>query len=122
MIAAFPASVGAMKPLKLGIQRDILDLKIQPRPANIWLRRALALHANRSVYLLKIKAGDARVDLEGNTVGDITENEELGAIERLKEIRTKSKARKPTPQKPLNTGKSNPVKKPLLTLKKGEVR
>jgi ProP effector len=62
------------RPLKIGIADDIaaqLDGALQPQD----LRRALGHYANSIGYLKSFHAGAARLDLDGNIAGTVTEAE-----------------------------------------------
>ena len=79
----FPESIGALKPLKVGIVKDIQVFDATNKPAMVWCRRALNLHASRKQYISQLIAGAVRVNLDGKACGTVTESEARHAIERL---------------------------------------
>ena len=62
--------------LKIGIHRDVLVYDNESKPANIHVRRAIAMHVSRSAYLSRIKVGVERIDLAGLGCGQFVSDEE----------------------------------------------
>jgi sRNA-binding protein len=70
------------RPLKVGINADIraqLDgvLTLQE------LGRALRCYCGNRVYLARMRAGAARIDLDGNKAGEVSPEDAAGAASRL---------------------------------------
>ncbi len=89
---AFDNSV-SIQPLKLGIMADILAYEEQAKAAGISkskLREAVVVFARRIDYLTCLKAREMRIDLAGNPVGPVTEEEASRAAEKIKKRIEKS--------------------------------
>lgn len=129
----FPESIGVFKPLKVGILNDLRQIELDDKPAFVRLRQALYLHTSRVKYLNGLVCGANRVDLSGNVVAQVSDEEDAHAKERLKEITQKIKSnrqKKKDPKKEENIGskmddiqqvdeKINPITgRKILSLKK----
>ena len=62
------------QPLKIGIDNDVIARHPELRPSLI--ASALKTYTRDLGYLEALKAGSARIDLEGNPVGTVTEADE----------------------------------------------
>lgn len=83
----------SIQPLKLGIMADILAYEEQAKAAGISkskLREAVVIFARRLDYLTCLKAREMRIDLAGNPVGPVTEEEANRAAEKIKKRIEKS--------------------------------
>jgi sRNA-binding protein len=91
--ATFPASIGALKPLKIGAARD-LEAALPECPARD-LRRALAVHTGRSAYLRALAAeGAMRVNLDGHEVEPVSAEHRAQAAATINTITEKRRAAK----------------------------
>jgi ProP effector len=92
----FPAAFDnrlRIQPLKLGIMDDILIHADKAEKAGISkskLREAVVLFTRRIDYLTCLKAREMRIDLEGNTVAEVTEEDALRASLKIKKRVEKS--------------------------------
>jgi ProP effector len=89
---AFDNSV-SIQPLKLGIMADILAYEEQAAAAGISkskLREAVVIFARRLDYLTCLKAREMRIDLEGNPVASVTEEEANRAADKIRKRIEKS--------------------------------
>lgn len=83
---AFDNSV-RISPLKLGIMDDILNYADKAAEAGISkskLREAVVLFTRRLDYLACLKSREMRVDLQGNTLSEVTEEEADHAAVKIK--------------------------------------
>jgi sRNA-binding protein len=90
------------RPLKIGI-RDDIDAKIQIASKD--LTRALGFYCRSKSYLQRMRKGAWRLDLDDNTSGEVTAEEEEHAKEKLAARRaptTKPKRAAPVEVKPKN--------------------
>jgi ProP effector len=62
------------QPLKIGIHNDVIARHPELRPSLI--ASALKTYTRSLGYLETLKAGAARIDLEGNPVGTVTDTDE----------------------------------------------
>jgi ProP effector len=69
------------RPLKIGIHNDIIARHPELRPGVI--ASALKTYTRSLCYLETLKAGSARIDLEGNAVGAVTEADEEDAQRKI---------------------------------------
>jgi ProP effector len=69
------------QPLKIGIHNDIVARHPQLRPSLI--ASALKTYTRSLGYLETLKAGSARIDLEGNPVGTVTAADEEDAKRKI---------------------------------------
>ena len=76
------------KPLKIGIDKDILSHKMWPA-SNTFLREVLAFYVGSPYYQLALLKEQKRVSLEGQAIQEITDHQKAIAEERLKKIKTK---------------------------------
>lgn len=84
--AAFDNSL-RIRPLKNGIMEDILQHADQATQAGISkskLRQAVVLFTRRLDYLACLKSREIRIDLEGNEVSEVTEEESDHAAAKIK--------------------------------------
>lgn len=89
---AFDTTI-AVRPLKKGIMNDILEHTEEALEDGISkskLREAVVIFTRRVEYLASLKAMDKRVDLQGNEVEDVTEEESIRAATKLKKRVEKS--------------------------------
>ena len=90
--SAFDNTV-SIQPLKLGIMADILAYEEQAAAAGISkskLREAVVIFARRLDYLTCLKAREMRIDLEGNPVASVTEEEANRAADKIRKRIEKS--------------------------------
>jgi len=74
----FPAAfAGRPRPLKVGIHKDLIERAPAITPVEI--ARALGYHTKSNGYLLALKPGAPRVDLDGDEVGAVTDGEAVYA-------------------------------------------
>lgn len=70
------SQTGAAKPLKIGIFQDLVErLKDNPLFSKTQLRQALRVYTSSWRYLDSVKAGVARIDLEG-VAGDLVDEQQ----------------------------------------------
>ncbi|WP_246116575.1 MULTISPECIES: ProQ/FINO family protein [Cobetia] len=81
---------GHTRPLKIGIHVELLE---NEQWDDKLVRRALAGYVHLPRYLKAVRAGTQRVDLEGQSVGAVTEDEALHARQQLDELTRQQKAR-----------------------------
>lgn len=82
-----------IQPLKLGIMTDILvhaDKALEVGISKSKLREAVVLFTRRIDYLTCLKAREMRVDLEGNAVAPVTEEEANSAAMKIRKRVEKS--------------------------------
>ncbi|CAK0740526.1 ProP effector [Gammaproteobacteria bacterium] len=125
--AAFTETLEQIKPLKIGIHEDLaatlpnLDPKIIPK--------LLHNYCGKSRYLVALAEGRPRIDLEGNVVGEVSEEirkesskelERRRGVAQLKEIRRVRAAEKQKREQAARqareaakTNQAKDVKKPL---------
>ena len=68
------------RPLKIGIHRDLIAAIPEVSPKR--LRAALGWYAGSWAYLKNMTAGAARIDLNGQSAGEVTAGEAAAAAER----------------------------------------
>ncbi|WP_058440438.1 ProQ/FinO family protein [Legionella brunensis] len=107
-----------IRPLKIGIMDDILawaDKAAEFGISKSKLREAVVLFTRRIDYLTCLKAKEMRVDLEGNPVSVVTEEDaERAAIKIKKRVEKSARnARKLLPAKSTAAGYTNHVKPSL---------
>ncbi len=89
---AFDNSI-RIRPLKLGIMADVLTHAENAAKVGISkakLREAVVLFTRRIDYLICLKAREMRIDLEGNPIAQVTEEEALLAASKIKKRVEKS--------------------------------
>jgi ProP effector len=103
----FPAcfiSEGEARPLKIGIFQDLAArLADDQRVSKTLLRSALRQYTSSWRYLHGLRVGAIRVDLDGNSAGELTEEHVQHARDALKESKDKvfaSRRKTTTPSKP----------------------
>jgi len=72
-----------IKPLKIGITKDIMALNMDGTPEEAWVSRAIGYHVGSNIYLRCMKAGIGRFNLQGCSSGVVTEQEAMRAREAL---------------------------------------
>ncbi|MBL0597309.1 RNA chaperone ProQ [Aeromonas jandaei] len=129
LVEKFPAcfvAEGEAKPLKIGIFQDLAErLADDARVSKTMLRSALRQYTSSWRYLHGLKAGQARVDLDGNPGELLTEEHIEHAKQALKESKERvfasrrtntkekdEKAKKPRRPAPRKTEKADVVAKP----------
>ena len=96
LAATFPAvfdNETCIRPLNLGIMSDILAYAEQAAEAGISkskLREAVVIFTRRIDYLVCLKAREMRIDLNGNPVVPVTDEEAMRAAEKIKKRIEKS--------------------------------
>ena len=93
LAATFPKAFfvfeGRRKPLQVGIRNDIIaKIVIETRELN----RALRFYTRNVGYLRGLRAGVARIDLDGNPIGTVTAEQAQAAAEEIKRRRAKTSA------------------------------
>lgn len=76
-----------VKPLKIGIINDIfayLEANQITHLSKSKIRQAMVMFTRRMEYLVCLKCREPRVDLDGKTTTDVTEDEALQAKEKIK--------------------------------------
>lgn len=91
---AFPDcfSLESPKPLKIGIREDMIA-GLAARDIVITKNKfsdAIAYYANSTLYLRKHVAGAARIDLNGNASGEVTQLQQAAAERRIEQIKAKA--------------------------------
>ncbi len=87
-----------ISPLKIGIMADILkhaDKAAEAGISNSKLREAVVLFTRRLDYLICLKSREMRIDLEGNPVSQVTEEEAECAAQKIKKRVEKKRAQCP---------------------------
>jgi ProP effector len=115
LAAHFPAAFDnslRIRPLKIGIMDDILlhaDKAEEVGISKSKLREAVVLFTRRLDYLACLKLREMRIDLQGNEVGEVTEEEAVHAAAKIKKRVEKSarNARKAIVEKTVNQPSSN---------------
>ncbi|WP_133128581.1 ProQ/FinO family protein [Legionella nagasakiensis] len=82
-----------IRPLKLGVMNDILLHADEAAAVGISkgkLREAVVVFTRRIDYLASLKARETRIDLQGHSVGQVTEEEAERAAIKIKKIVEKS--------------------------------
>ena len=93
------------QPLKVGINQDIIGaVGLAPDE----LGRALRRYTQSDRYLAKLKAGAARIALDGQAAGAVTEDEAEQAAQALAERKARRAARKQHAAAPQAPGPSPP--------------
>ncbi|WP_131776879.1 ProQ/FinO family protein [Legionella impletisoli] len=102
-----------IRPLKKGILTDLMEYAEEAEQAGISkskLREALVVFARRIDYLTSLKAREMRINLEGEPVEEVTEEEAEKAAAKIRRRVEKSakNARKSTLVKPTFSGNAKP--------------
>ena len=79
------------QPLKIGIHNDIITRHPELRPSLIV--SALKTYTRSLGYLETLKAGAARIDLEGNPVGTVTDADEEDAKRKIAKAARRAEAK-----------------------------
>lgn len=103
-----------IRPLKIGIMKDILEYSDEAAAVGISkskLREAVVVFSRRLDYLACLKAKEARVDLFGESVAEVTEEEAEHASQKIKKRIEKSvrNARKSVASKPHGNNQANEI-------------
>ena len=86
---------GEVKPLKIGLFQDLADkLAEDPKVSKTQLRVALRRYTSSWRYLKSIKQGAIRVDLDGNSCGELEAEHIEHAQKTLKESQERAKQRR----------------------------
>jgi ProP effector len=97
--ACFTRDRDRLRPLAIGIQQKLrAELAEDPdwKDTPGWqVRQALAIYTRSPAYLSAIVEGRPRINLDGSTAGEVTEQERAHARTRLDEIMAKRAARRP---------------------------
>lgn len=91
--AAFFSRAKQIKPLKIGLFDDLIDFyeRLESPPfSKKLLREALNYYSGSPAYLTSQKPGTSRVDLYGNEVDVVTEDQAKYAHQRFQERYTKT--------------------------------
>ena len=125
LIKNFPDSIGANKPLKVGIFNDIKEFKSDDKPALVWIRRAMRLHTSRKRYLKQLLYDVDRVNLNGSPNGKVTKDEVENAKQQILASMKKFKKQAKELEPPANKEKvlaevkiETKSGRPILKLKK----
>lgn len=112
-------------PLKIGTHEDIFALALADMPGIMWIKRALRYYVSSPRYLKGMLVGTIRIDLQGEQVGAVSEQEAIHAKERLLSYRKKkekqiSQAQETTSVKEVEPEEITPVFGRRLALKKSK--
>jgi ProP effector len=131
LAATFPNAFDntlSIHPLKLGIMEDILlhaDTAAAMGISKSKLREAVVIYARRIDYLTSLKAKEMRIDLQGNPVNAVTEEEAERAAAKIKKRIEKcaKNARKillnspqPKSSSPLSHSHSERLEQPVMSI------
>ena len=104
---------GQVKPLKIGIFQDLSEKLIDDETVSkTRLRQALRHYTSSWRYLKAIKVGASRVDIDGNDVAKIDEDQANYASKTLKESQEKFGNNSSTNKKAPDNGTKKPTKGP----------
>ena len=104
---------GQVKPLKIGIFQDLSEKLIDDETVSkTRLRQALRHYTSSWRYLKAIKVGASRVDIDGNDVAKIDEDQANYASKTLKESQEKFGNNSSTNKKAPDNGTKKPSKGP----------
>lgn len=108
---AFFAFQKRRKPLKIGIDRDIAD-RLGDAIDRKTLALALRLYTHNFFYRMAQKAGHARIDLDGNPCGEVSEADAASAA---KDVANRKAAAAKQPQSLRKPAETEPEIKPAPT-------
>lgn len=100
----FTRDPAKVRPLAIGIQQKLraelaADTAMQDTPG--WLvRQALAIYTRSLAYQTAIVERRPRINLDGSTAGEVTDQEQTHARERVDEIMARRAARRPAKKQP----------------------
>lgn len=77
-------------PLKISIHREIFALNLVDAPPKRLIRKVLGFYANSPSYLSSLVAKAPRIDLNGDQVGEVTEQEGLNSLAKSKKYKEKA--------------------------------
>ena len=97
------------QPLKIGIHNDIIARHPELRPS--WLTSALKTYTRSLGYLETLKAGAARIDLEGDPVGTVTTADEEDAKRKIAKAARRAAAKAIEDRKAAGQPAAKPVAK-----------
>lgn len=92
--AAFDTSL-RIRPLKIGIVEDIMQYSTQASEHNISrskLREAIRFHTQRLDYLVSLKLQEIRIDLQGNPIEPVSQEDAQQAARKIKKLSEKKRA------------------------------
>lgn len=90
-VAFRPFGERELKPLKLGIHKDLAPIVKDWGYDKAVLRRAMGLYTRQLCYQLALLKGEHRIDLEGKPAGEISDVHRQTAQEKVELIRAKRK-------------------------------
>ena len=104
---------GEAKPLKIGIFQDLAErLSEDPKVSKTQLRAALRQYTSSWRYLHGVKPGASRVDLDGNTCGELEEEHVEHAKTALAESKARAQARRKEQAQKAKEEKTKKARKP----------
>lgn len=113
-----------VRPLAIGIQQKLraelaADEAFKDAPG--WLvRQALAIYTRSGAYYAAVVRKEPRINLDGSTAGEVTEQEQAHAQEQLDQIRARMAARRPKrprrPQRPQRESEEDRTRRKLEQL------
>ncbi|MBK4725856.1 RNA chaperone ProQ [Pantoea agglomerans] len=111
---------GEARPLKIGIFQDLVDrVQGEMNLSKTQLRSALRLYTSSWRYLYGIKAGAARVDLDGNACGQLDEQHVEHARKQLEEAKARVQAQREQQQaKKREAGEDTTPRRPRKPVRK----
>jgi len=111
---------GEARPLKIGIFQDLVDrVQGEMNLSKTQLRSALRLYTSSWRYLYGIKAGAARVDLDGNACGQLDEQHVEHARKQLEEAKARVQAQREQQQaKKREAGEDTAPRRPRKPVRK----
>ncbi|QQX82171.1 RNA chaperone ProQ [Shewanella sp. KX20019] len=105
---------GETKPLKIGLFQDLAErLADDSKVSKTQLRIALRRYTSSWRYLKSVKAGAHRIDLEGNSCGELEQEHVDHAQATLKESQEKAKAKRIAKAGKSAAPTKKPAKKPV---------
>ncbi|CCG87478.1 RNA chaperone ProQ [Erwinia piriflorinigrans] len=114
---------GEARPLKIGIFQDLVErVQGETSLSKTQLRSALRLYTSSWRYLYGIKAGAARVDLDGNACGQLDEQHVEHARKQLEEAKARVQAQREQQQaKKREAGEETTPRRPRKPARKPAV-
>jgi ProP effector len=99
---------GRRRPLKIGIHKDIPEGLFEPSTLSL----AHRLYVGNDGYLRSMRAGAARIDLDGNAVGVVSDGEASGAMSLLIVRAKREREKKAAQRKQEQAAKKTPPAPP----------